>query len=69
MWARTLEHFSVKDLATTEVVRATFIKKATGLAKYAASRLAYAIAKEIFLIQVLKIQLLDHPSEQHMNQE
>jgi hypothetical protein len=56
-----LEHFSVKDLATTEVVRATFIKKATGLAKYTASRVAYAHSKRDIPNTVLKNTVIGPP--------
>jgi hypothetical protein len=65
------EHLSFKNLTTLESVKATFLKKATGISKYTPSKLSYEIMKESFLIQDLRLQLLlpsTSTSEQLLNQ-
>jgi hypothetical protein len=48
----------LKDLAALEKVKARFLKKALGVCKYTRSRLVYELAKETFLVEELRINLL-----------
>jgi hypothetical protein len=50
------EHLSEKNLATMEKVKATYLKRAIGVAKTTKSRLVYLLAREPFLIEELRTQ-------------
>jgi hypothetical protein len=53
-----LDKLKLKDLAALEKVKAKFLKKALGVSKYTRSRLVYELAKETFLVEELRINLL-----------
>jgi hypothetical protein len=52
------DKLKLKDLAALEKVKARFLKKALGVSKYTRSRLLYELAKETFLVEGLRINLL-----------
>lgn len=51
-------HLSENNLAILEKVKATYLKRALGVAKTTRSRLTYVLAKQSFLIEDLRTELL-----------
>lgn len=51
-------HLTVENLTTLERVKATYIKKAIGVSKTTRSRLVYLLARESFLIEDLRTNLM-----------
>jgi hypothetical protein len=45
------DHLTVNDLTTLENVKATYLKRALCLSRFTASRLAYTMAREPFIVE------------------
>jgi hypothetical protein len=52
------DHWTVNDLTTPENVKATYLKRAFCLSRFTTSRLAYTVARELFLVEERRNDLL-----------